>query len=83
MTIKRIKDFNRLEQQLIKMMYEQVKNKYKDGQWREFKAKFKIKDRYYGFECEFRLDDMFLSFAKKTITDGQDKIIVPYAGKLS
>lgn len=83
MTIKRIKDFTHLEQQLIKIMYEDVKNKYRDGQWREYKTKLKIKDRWYGFECEFRLDDMFLTFGRKTIVDGQDKIIVPYGGKLN
>lgn len=83
MTIKRIKDFNKLEQQLIKLLYEEVKHKYRDGRWREYRAKFKIKDRTYGFECQFRLDDMFLSFGSKTITDGQDRIIIPYAGKTS
>lgn len=77
MAIKRLKEFQLLERTLLRLMYADVKGKYRDGQWREYRAKFKVKDRYYNFECVFRLDDMFLSLREQTIKDGQEKIILP------
>lgn len=79
----RIKDFNKLEARLIKKLYEKVKNNCRDGVWREWRGKFRIGDRDYGFECVFRLDDLFLSFRQKTVTDGNDRIIIPPSVKLN
>ena len=76
MTVKRINKFSPLQRQLIKLMYEQVKNKYKDGQWHIFKSKFKIKEQYYQLECEFKLDGTYLSIGESTIRDPNESIII-------
>jgi len=76
MTIKRIKDFSPLQRRLIKLMYEQVKHKYKDGQWHHFKSKFKIKEEYYQLECDFMLDGNFLNIGESTIRDPNEGVIL-------
>ena len=76
MTVKRLKEFSTLQRKLLKLMYEQVKNKYKDGQWHTFKSKFKIKEQYYQLECEFMLDGLFLTIGQNTIRDPNEGVII-------
>ena len=77
MTIKRIKDFPTLERHLLKLMFEQIRHKYKYGQWHEFKGKLKIKDRLYQLQCLFLLTNDFLTIKKSSIIDPQSRIILP------
>lgn len=77
MTIRRLKDFNEIEQQLLKKVYDLVKNKYKDGQWHEFKGEVRIKDRVFHLRYEFMLDGLFFNIRESETTDTNGKILVP------
>ena len=80
MTVMRLAQFNHLQQEIIKSMYKQVKGRCNDGIWRDFKADITVNGRPVNFECRFKLDDFFLSFAKKEMRDEDGQLILPDSG---
>lgn len=78
MTIIRTKDMPPLEATILKALYQKVKKIPKDGQWRTFKGKVKIKGRPYDLECIFMIDDLFLNIKSSKINStNNSKILVP------
>lgn len=79
-TFMRLKDFNDLQQALIKSMYKQVKGKCNDGTWRVFKADITVGGQRFNFECKFALDNMFLKLAHREVRDSNNRIVAPDKG---
>jgi hypothetical protein len=79
--VKRLKDFEKLDQIILTKAYDQVKHIYKDGKWRNFKGTVKFRDRFYNVEFGFMLDGLFMNIVDKKITlseNGQERrIIIP------
>lgn len=80
MTIVRIKDFPDLQAALIKSMYKQIKGRFSDGVWRDFKADITINGKRFNFECRFKCDGFFLSLGRREVRDGNNNIIAPEKG---
>jgi hypothetical protein len=77
----RLNDFPKLQAELVKSMYNQIKGRCNDGVWRDFKAEIKVNGKPYNFECRFKLDNFFLTLAKREIRDG-NRIILPAKGNI-
>lgn len=76
--VTRTKDMKPLEANIIKALYDKVKNTPKDGQWREFKGTVRVKGRPYSLVCIFRLDGMFLKIRKSEVkSDNNSKLLLP------
>jgi hypothetical protein len=75
--VKRLSNFPEIEARMIHKLWLLVRERYKDGKWHEFKGKFRVKGKEYGFECIFRLDNQFLSFKEKSIRDPETRLILP------
>lgn len=81
MSVKRLREFEKLEQVILSKVYETVKRTPKDGQWRVFNSRVKFRDRTYDVALDFLLDGLFMRVNELKITfdDGKEKsrIIIP------
>lgn len=74
--IKRLNQFDTLDQILICQIYHKVKNTPKDGQERVFKGMLKVRDRKFLVECDFILKDLFIAVGELKINKPANNLIL-------
>lgn len=68
MTVKRLKDFDPLKQQILTKAYFKVAHIPKDGKWRNFKGTVKFRDHLYNVEFGFMIDATYMNIIEEKIT---------------
>lgn len=81
MTVIRIKDFPKLEAAILKAVFDIVKDTPKDGKWRLFKGRVKVKGRPYDMECLFLIDGTFFNIQKSQVKS-EGNILIPYVNRI-
>lgn len=75
--IKRTRDMSQLEKDVIKMIWADIKNIPDDQKWRSYEKKFTFEDKKYVVRCTFKLDNMFFTYKKFTISHDTQLIEIP------
>lgn len=75
MSILRLEEFPITQKMVIKSLYKQVKH-LNDGQWREYKGAISLAGQRVYIECEFKLDNMFLTFNKQVVHDESGRLLI-------
>jgi cysteine synthase len=82
MDIKRVKEMDELQQQVIKLMWADVKDTPDDGQWRKYEKLIIWQNMKLTVKCRFRLSNQFLSLQNMLIHRETSLIEIPQAASL-
>lgn len=75
--VKRLYDYNPVEQLAIAYAHKEVASQPKDGKWRTFSGSMNYREQRYHFELAFRfVEDMF-SVSDLKVTQEQQTIMIP------
>lgn len=76
-----MKDIPQVQAKIIKKIFDQVKGRFSDGEWYDFKGKISVASRQgdliFEIECEFKLDGMFFTLGKSRCVEEQLRILLP------